>query len=255
VQVHYRAIGDHEVGVIKGSAIRQLRTRNLERYAVEPTRDRIYRNLAGAGFEELNVGGLVHERVTRSVTMVDVDNNGWLDIAVLRGGQWGASNGRSLVVTNCGGLSFGLSALPNPGSRIYSASELTFGFLDGDVLPDLFLTNGWGPAPGNRGPYRLLLNRSAAAGDAVVLELSGTVSNRDALGAQVEIVDGHGRLLGYRLLADRGRAQDSHRLHFGLGGHAGPVFARVRWPSGQWQTTRELIRNQVLRIVEPDSVR
>ena len=85
----------------------------------------------------------------------------------------------------------------------------------------------------------------------MILELVGGRSNRDAIGAQVELRTGQGELLGYRLLAYRGMAQDTHLLHFGLGDHAGPVRAHVHWPSGRRSTSRDLRRNQVERILEP----
>lgn len=250
VHIRYAALADIEVGRIKAPGIRELRSPDLEVFPVQPTRDHIYRNLAGADFEEVEAPGLDHGSATRSVTMVDLDSNGWLDVAILRGAQWGSENGRSVLLTNCGGLSFGQRSLPNPGSRIFAANNLTYGMLDNDALPDLFLTNGWGPAPGNRGPQRLLINQSPPVGDSILLELVGSRSNRDAIGAQVELIDDQQQLLGYRLLAYRGLAQDSRLLHFGLGDHTGPVRARIHWPSGLRQTTRILAPNRVERIPE-----
>ncbi len=244
--------GGDEIGRVYAESIHGVRLVALERFETRPTRDRLYRNLDGAGFEEAQTIDLAHDEATRSVAMVDLDLDGRLDIVVLRGGQHGAANGTSLVLTNCGELSFARRPLPNRGSRLFSASDLTFGLLDDDLRPDLFLTNGWGGTPSNRGPYRLLLNRTPPRGDAVALELVGSRSNRDAIGAQVELVDQRGRLLGHRLLAYRGRAQDGHRLLFGLGEHPGPVFARVRWPGGRVQRTGELPRNAVRRIREAE---
>ena len=251
VEIHFAEAGEFQVGRFYAPSIRDVRTAGMELFEVQPTRDRLYRNLGGSGFEEIDTVDLAHHRATRSVTMVDLDLNGWPEVAVVRGAHWGIENGKSFVLTNCGERSFGKQPLPNPGARLYSSNQVAFGLLDEDHRPDLFLTNGWGPSPSNRGPYRLLLNDTPPVGDAVLLELVGSRSNRDAIGAQVEIIDDRGQLLGYRLLAYRGLAQDSRLLVFGLGEHEGPVFARIRWPGGREQTTKALTRNKKKRIREP----
>ncbi len=251
VALRYAEPGDHLVGIISSESIDDVRGEELEKAEFERTSDVLLRNLGGGGFEPVPLPQLEHSHWTTSAALVDLDNNGWLDIALARGGQQGALNGDSVVLMNCGGFAFDAHPLPNPGAEIYRAGELVFGFADGDARPDLFLTNGSHLTPSNRGPYRMLLNRTPAVGAAVMLELVGTRSNRDAVGARVDLLDDAGRLLGSRLLAYRGRAQDSHRLHFGLGEHRGPVRARIRWPSGLRQTTGPLEPNRLTRIVEP----
>ena len=97
------------------------------------------------------------------------------------------------------------------------------GFFNDDGLPDLFYTNGDGLMPSHRGPYQLWFNSSDSPGGYLILELEGGTSNRDAIGAQVELRDAAGALLGYRELGPAyGRSQDTHKLHFGLADHPGP---------------------------------
>ncbi|MGH0028863.1 MAG: ASPIC/UnbV domain-containing protein [Myxococcota bacterium] len=61
-------------------------------------------------------------------------------------------------------------------------------------------------------------------------------SNRDGIGARVEVTAG-GTTQVRELRAGEGlAAQNAGRLLFGLGDHAGPASARVVWPSGRVQT-------------------
>ena len=85
------------------------------------------------------------------------------------------------------------------------------------------------------------------------VRLRGTTSNRDGLGARVEVVVGdttytqvHDGKSGYM-------AQSSLPLYFGLGNAVAADRVDVLWPSGTRQTLREgLSANQILEIVEPE---
>ena len=64
------------------------------------------------------------------------------------------------------------------------------------------------------------------------LELQGTESNRDAVGARVEVTTKNKKYIDE---VRSGRGYQGHfgsRLHFGLGNSA-TVKLRVRWPSGK----------------------
>jgi len=75
--------------------------------------------------------------------------------------------------------------MPGPLKR---PAETVAGIADGDGRLDLFLTNGWGAPPFDRGPYYLLRNVGAVS-HWLALDLEGTRSNRLGLGARVTVVD------------------------------------------------------------------
>ncbi len=194
------------------------------------------------GREFLIVGNinLIHDKRTRSVCIVDLNNDGFMDIVGIRGSEWGDYNGEAFVILN-EGTKDGIfrfreqeaAGLSSEKDDIFQADQLIYGFVNDDGLPDLFITNGYGLVPGLNGPYGLFINQTNTANNYTILELQGTMSNRDALGAQIELFDGQGNLLGYRELGvDYNRAQRTHKMHFGLGTYQGVLQAAILWPGG-----------------------
>ena len=97
--------------------------------------------------------------------------------------------------------------------------------LDGDL--DLFVTNRNGPH------VRLLRNDLPASEAFVTFLLKGTTSNRDAIGARVEVHLADGRSLVRSRRAGEGYlAQSSSWVHFGLPANATIEKVIVRWPGG-----------------------
>src|SRR5262249_1315016 len=86
-----------------------------------------------------------------------------------------------------------------------------------------------------QGPPVLLRNTSAAGSNWLGMQLDGTRSNRDAIGALLTIRKG-GKTLT-RWIAGGGSflAGHDYRVVFGLGSHVGPSDLEVVWPSGTLQ--------------------
>lgn len=98
-------------------------------------------------------------------------------------------------------------------------------------------------------PATLLRNVSEPAGDWIALDLVGTVSNRDALGAKVE-ARGQTRWMKSAV----GYASSGLRpIHFGFGESAMPVTVEIDWPSGESQTLESVPLNQLTVVHEPRS--
>ena len=111
--------------------------------------------------------------------------------------------------------------------------------LDGDGLLDLVVT-----ALGE--PAAIFRNVSDRQGNWVQLDLVGTKSNRDALGARVRV--------GTQTRWIKGAVgYASSRLgpvHFGLGGEEGPLEVTIDWPSGARQTVQVVPTNRRTTIME-----
>jgi hypothetical protein len=101
----------------------------------------------------------------------------------------------------------------------------------------------------------LLRNNVGQDSSWIGLQLEGTKSNRDAIGAKV-IIGAEGRRLT-RWITGGSSYLSSHdkRLLFGLGkrGGASMVNAEIHWPSGQIQTASNLAVGQYHRILEPQN--
>jgi tetratricopeptide (TPR) repeat protein len=113
---------------------------------------------------------------------------------------------------------------------------------DGDGIPDLILKNRLGPQ------LRAMQNDSSAARPAIAISLRGSKSNRDAIGARVEV---NGQVQ-YINAGSGFLSQHSKRLHFGLAGQPAG-YVRITWPSGATQEFPALSPGQVHLIVEGEA--
>ena len=115
---------------------------------------------------------------------------------------------------------------------------------DGDL--DILVTNC-------EGPPTLMRNDGGNANNWLRVRLQGTVSNRAAIGARVELVSGSLRLQDQVLGGRSYLSQSDMRLNFGLGSRDKVELLRVFWPSGQIDEMREIAVNREVFIIERPS--
>jgi hypothetical protein len=100
-------------------------------------------------------------------------------------------------------------------------------------------------------PPLVLWNRTPDAGHWIALALTGTSSNRDAIGARVRIETAAGAQWN-RVTTSNGFASSSSRLvHFGLGSEPRVRRIEIEWPSGKRQALTDVAADQVIRVREP----
>jgi hypothetical protein len=90
------------------------------------------------------------------------------------------------------------------------------------------------------------MNRGGSA-HWLTITLRGTRSNRDGLGARVQ-VNGQTR---FATTAGSYESANDKRLHFGLGG-AKTAKVEVSWPSGSQQVLNDVSADQFLEVREPE---
>lgn len=234
-------------GKIIAESITNLKKEEFETLPVSAVQDKIFINKKGEVFEELGSFELTHSHTTRTVTICDLNNDGFLDIVGIRGSETGRYNGEPFVLINYGNLRFEFrNIMQNNEDDIYQADQLVYGFFNDDGLPDLFFTNGFGLNPGSFGPYKLFLNNTRTTGNYVIVELEGSIANRDAIGAKVELFTIESDFLGYRQIgAGFNRSQSSHKLHFGLGQINNELIVRIKWPGTSNWDERTIIINKI----------
>jgi tetratricopeptide (TPR) repeat protein len=130
----------------------------------------------------------------------------------------------------------GVSGLDSTAdSRAFAVTDL-----DGDGNLDLILKSRLGPQ------VRVFQNNSGIARRKIAFRLRGVKSNRDAIGARID-VDGKVKFIaagsGYL-------SQHTKVLHFGLGTSETASLVRVTWPSGQRQEFHSLAAGCCYEIVE-----
>jgi tetratricopeptide (TPR) repeat protein/peroxiredoxin len=115
---------------------------------------------------------------------------------------------------------------------------------DHDGRQEVFLKNRNGPQ------LRLLRNVIETLPPSIAFRLSGSKSNRDAIGAVVTIESEPGRQSRSLQAGSGFLSQHSKDVFFGLGAAKGPVRASIRWPSGLVQELHDLPINHRVWIEE-----
>jgi hypothetical protein len=179
------------------------------------------------------------------VGLEDFDNDGWKDLFVAQGH---VLDNVEQIDPSLHYPEFPLLALNYQGrfgrtdigmSSPVAARGAAFGDLNNDGWQDVVMT-ALGRAP------QVLLN-SGGKQHWLVVKLRGTRSNRDGLGARVQ-VNGQTR---FATTSGSYLSANDKRLHFGLGS-AQTAKVEIIWPSGSHQTLTEVHADQFLEVVEPE---
>jgi hypothetical protein len=103
------------------------------------------------------------------------------------------------------------------------------------------------------GHHALLKNEVGLKSNWLQVELVGTTTNRDAVGARILAYADGKQQAREIVLGDGYGSQNSLRQHFGLGQCKQVEKLEVRWPrSGTVQTFRNVAANQIVQITEGD---
>jgi len=96
----------------------------------------------------------------------------------------------------------------------------------------------------------MLRNETPEQNHWVTLNLVGTKSNRDGIGAQVKITAASGTQYATVSTAGSYQSSSDKRLHFGLGSDTAIERIEIRWPSGVRQDLSNLKTDRILTITE-----
>jgi len=223
-----------DFGDIDGDGLLDLVVTNID---LEP--NNIYHNNGDGSSLDVTVrAGLARVALLFSgfgVRLADYDNDGDLDLVIANGHPldnvhlfrdgvtWAE---RPFVHDNNGGVFTDVSnergeAMKKP----YSGRGLAMGDYDNDGDSDFLLVQ-------NSGSPVLLRNDGGNQNSWIGLEMAGTKSNRDAVGAQVTIIAGDLKVI--RQIAGGGSYTSAHdpRLIVGIGKRNRIDSVEIRWPSG-----------------------
>jgi enediyne biosynthesis protein E4 len=188
---------------------------------------------------------------------VDVDNDGWLDLLLVNGhvypevrrlkSEAGYEQPKVLYRNVGSGRFEDLTARLGPPLTIPKAARgAAFGDIDNDGGVDVAIANV------NDRPdlYRVQHDRS---NHWISLKLTGTASNRSAIGARVHIVAGGPlRIEQWQEVRGGGSylSQNDLRVHFGLGSATVVERVDVRWPNGREERWTGLAADKIHTLVE-----
>jgi len=128
------------------------------------------------------------------------------------------------------------------------ARGAAYGDYDNDGDLDILVTV-------NNGPARLLRNDGGNRNNMLRVQTIGTTSNRDGIGARVDVVVRGGASLWQIVKTGSSYASQSELpLTFGLGRATDVDSIKVRWPSGRVDSVGALKANQVITVKEGTGV-
>lgn len=186
--------------------------------------------------------------VTFGTGFFDPDNDGDLDVFVANGHteeDEADHEQPDQVFENVGNGRFedASSGSGTPFQRRFVGRGAAFGDFDNDGDVDVVVSN-------KNGPLNLLQNQGGPAqGNWLLIRTVGTDSNRDGIGAKVQLsATGFERIKEVKTSYSMFSSSDP-RTHFGLG-DIERVTVTVRWPSGVVDTLEDVPANKLLTIVE-----
>jgi hypothetical protein len=176
--------------------------------------------------------------------VADYDNDGDLDVYITRTNtSTGTIPPTNLLLRNDGGAFTDVSAMSGTDDDGYAEGSAWADY-DGDGDVDLFVANDWSQAC-------LLYRNDLGASHWVRLELVGTASSSDAIGARALVLAGGAWQL--REVSGGGtgfNCQESLPLELGLGASATVDGVWIEWPSGTVEAWLDLDGDRAHTLVE-----
>lgn len=219
----------------------------------------LYRNPGKLPFREMTVASKLaaHTRpyVGWGVRFLDFDNDGDLDLMIANGHlhEMISESNRSvsyreppLLLANDGaGVFANMADRAGPVFRGgYLARGLATGDFDNDGAVDAAFID-------LNAPPLLLRNTAGAGNQWLGVQLQGTQSNRDAIGARIVLRQGTRKLTRWVTGGSSFLAAHDLRVVFGLGTDASPVDIMITWPNGAVHRVSGLAPGRYHRIIEP----
>jgi hypothetical protein len=226
--------------------------------------NRYLHNLGKQGFEDDGAKNGVSQANAQYVSwgtgVYDFDNDGYLDILIFHGGLIHLIPQEHSLFRGLGGDRY--EDVSREAGEVLSkrtvARGACFADYDNDGKMDGFVVN-----LGAKGT--LVHNVSPDGGHWIAVKLVGAMrpgdehfapgpkarSNRDGIGAKVEIFAGGRRWMEERVGAAGYLSQNEGRLHFGLGTATSVDKIVVHWPSGREQTLEKQAVDRVITVEEP----
>jgi len=216
----------------------------------------LYRNDGPAGFQDVTIEteiAVETRYISWGAGFADFDNDGWPDIAVVTGSvypeversfpQYPLKTPR-MIFRNLGNGKFEeLIEQAGPGiSAPHCSRGCAFGDFDNDGDVDLLIVN-------LNEPPSLLRNDVTGDGNWIKVLLTGTVSNRSAIGSTI-IARYGGKVQIQAVMAQSSfYSVSDRRIHFGIGKNT-EVDLEVHWTNGSIEKIKSAPANRLLTLVE-----
>jgi hypothetical protein len=217
----------------------------------------LYHNMGRGDFsyatDSSALGRLTRMHSGWGVRFVDYDNDGWKDLLIVQGHDLDTIGLEApqfhyrepmLLARNMEGRFADVSsASGDVFQRAWVGRGLATGDIDNDGRIDAVVTT-------NDGAAYILHNETPTNNRWLTIKLVGHRSNRDAIGAEVELETATGKQFVTVTTASSYLSSSDKRVHFGLGVDTVGRLT-IRWPSGIVQTLNDVRSDQFLQVDEP----
>lgn len=222
-------------------------------FAIEP----YYFENGPSGLEAKFTNGLYVPMHCGGLAAEDFDND--MDVDIYMVCRRGAENLANRLFENQGDgtfiekLSFGGEGPTGVGFSFGVGDAAVTADYDVDGFMDIYLANGLLYYPiGEGGPDSLLRNLGNS-NNWIEIDLRGTTSNRDGVGAKVYVTAGGKTQLREANGGYHRWSQNHRRLHFGLAGNT-TADITVEWPSGATDTYTAVAANALYEATEGGAI-
>jgi hypothetical protein len=94
------------------------------------------------------------------------------------------------------------------------------------------------------------MNRTESSGHWLDIQLRGTRSNRDGIGARIKLQSKSGVQFNHMTTAAGYASSSDGPVHFGLGPDARAETIEIEWPSGIVQRLKDVLADRVIQVTE-----
>ncbi|HEU5352361.1 MAG TPA: CRTAC1 family protein [Terracidiphilus sp.] len=188
-----------------------------------------------------------------SARFLDYDNDGWKDLLIAQGHDLDNVHLENpmlhyrepmLLLRNAGHGFEDVSARSGAVFKEpWAARGMAIGDLDNDGRIDAVVTT-------NDGEAHVLRNEASTLNHWITLRLIGHKSNRDGIGAVVEVTGPDGPQWTTVTTASGYLSSSDPQVHFGLGPKTGTVKVEIHWPSGIVQTLNNVETDRQITVNE-----
>src|SRR6202050_1499728 len=197
--------------------------------------------------------GTIRSWLGWGVQFFDFDNSGWPGILIANGHVYPEVDGQNLGTQYRQPKVLYFNLRDGKFANITAQAGAALGELHsgrGLALGDLFNDGGVGAVVNNMNETPSLYRNTAPVGNFITLQLTGTKSNRAALGAAVTLEQGSDQREQEVRSGGGFISQSDLRLHFGLGKAARAEKIVIHWPNGLVETLKDLPANQYYVVRE-----
>jgi hypothetical protein len=222
----------------------------LDLWVTDGHYNRFLHNTGSQGFEDGGASNGISQANAQYVSwgtgVYDFDNDGNPDILIFHGGLIHLIPQEHTLFRGLGKGKF--EDVSEQAGNVLSVRTVArgacFADYDNDGKVDAYLVN-----LGASGT--LLHNVSTDTGHWIAVKLVGSKSNRDGIGARLEVAAGDKRWTAERVAATGYLSQDDARVHFGLGTVAAVDKITIHWPDGRDQIVDKPALDRVITVEEP----